>query len=296
MTLRSIAMPTMPVSDEGKRQRDQQRVVEEPWRRIADDLLHDEGHIGADHHHLAMRHVDDAHDPEGDGKPDRGEKQGPSRGSDRKRHSAARPTRRGCFRAKQGPPARLAQRGPRRSQWQRAVRRRPGLPLVLTISMAAIRSSSEAVEVRMRAAMACSIASFTAGSVSLPSASRNGSIAAWSRLRNISSAALRRVGGIGCEQREAADDRLDLPSDLVVDGDLVEFVFGGLAERFAGRCIADLDLTSAVTDHDAAVRFSDQKLAVAERCQGRRRRADRHSRRSRQSPSLLRETCLCRGL
>ena len=31
--------------------------------------------IGAEHHHLAMRHVDDAHDAEGDGEADRGEQQ-----------------------------------------------------------------------------------------------------------------------------------------------------------------------------------------------------------------------------
>ena len=41
----------------------------------ADHLLHHEGHIGADHHHLAMRHVDDAHHAEGDGKPDGGKQQ-----------------------------------------------------------------------------------------------------------------------------------------------------------------------------------------------------------------------------
>ena len=37
-------------------------------------------------------------------------------------------------------------------------------------------------------------------------------------------------------------DRLDLAPELVVDRDLVEFGFGGLAEGFAGRGIADLEL------------------------------------------------------
>ena len=75
MTLRSMAMPMSAGQQEGERKGDQQRIVEKIGRRIADDVLHDEGHIGADHHHLAMRHVDDAHDAEGDGKADGGKQQ-----------------------------------------------------------------------------------------------------------------------------------------------------------------------------------------------------------------------------
>ncbi len=41
----------------------------------AEDLLHHEGGVGAEHDHLAVRHVDDAHDAEGDGEPDGGEQQ-----------------------------------------------------------------------------------------------------------------------------------------------------------------------------------------------------------------------------
>ncbi len=40
-----------------------------------DELLNHEGRIGAEHHHLAMRHVDDAHDAEGDRQPDRRQEQ-----------------------------------------------------------------------------------------------------------------------------------------------------------------------------------------------------------------------------
>ena len=43
-------------------------------RRRQDDL-DDVGGVGAEHHHLAMRHVDHAHDAEGDGEADRGEQQ-----------------------------------------------------------------------------------------------------------------------------------------------------------------------------------------------------------------------------
>ena len=52
-----------------------ERIVEQ--RRIvgADEFLHDEGRVGAEHHHFAMRHVDDAHHAEGDGKADRRQQQ-----------------------------------------------------------------------------------------------------------------------------------------------------------------------------------------------------------------------------
>ena len=60
---------------EGKRHRDQERIVEQARTAGADVFLHHEGDIGADHHHLAVRHVDDAHHAEGDGKPDRREQQ-----------------------------------------------------------------------------------------------------------------------------------------------------------------------------------------------------------------------------
>ena len=60
---------------EGNRHRDQERVVEQARTAGADVFLHHEGDVGADHHHFAMRHVDDAHHAEGDGKPDRRQQQ-----------------------------------------------------------------------------------------------------------------------------------------------------------------------------------------------------------------------------
>ena len=45
-------------------------------RRVgAQEFLHHEGRVGAEHHHLAVGHVDDAHDAEGDGEADGGEQQ-----------------------------------------------------------------------------------------------------------------------------------------------------------------------------------------------------------------------------
>ena len=60
---------------ERERHRDEQRIVEQAGIAGADQVLHDEGRVGAEHHHLAMRHVDDAHHAERDGKADGGEQQ-----------------------------------------------------------------------------------------------------------------------------------------------------------------------------------------------------------------------------
>jgi len=62
--------------DEGDRDGDDEVPPEEAGRqRRAEDFLHDIGGIGAEHDHLAMRHVDDPHHAEGDGEADRGEQQ-----------------------------------------------------------------------------------------------------------------------------------------------------------------------------------------------------------------------------
>ena len=62
-------------NDECERNGDGKRIVEQ--RRIvgADHLLHHEGGVGAEHDHLAVRHVDDAHHAEGDGEADGGQQQ-----------------------------------------------------------------------------------------------------------------------------------------------------------------------------------------------------------------------------
>ncbi len=72
---RSMARPTAPATRKASGSGDRQRPVEQAGERGADDVLHDEGGVGAEHHHLAMRHVDDAHDAEGDGEADRREQQ-----------------------------------------------------------------------------------------------------------------------------------------------------------------------------------------------------------------------------
>ena len=75
MTPRSMAMPTRPVNRKADGNGDRHRIVEQPRRQVAHEFLHHERGIGAQHHHLAVRHVDDAHDAEGDGEPDGREQQ-----------------------------------------------------------------------------------------------------------------------------------------------------------------------------------------------------------------------------
>ena len=75
MTPRSMTRPTKRRDREGERQGDDQRPVEQAGKGGADHLLDDKGGVGAEHDHLAMRHVDDAHDAEGDGEADRREQQ-----------------------------------------------------------------------------------------------------------------------------------------------------------------------------------------------------------------------------
>ena len=72
---RSIASPTAPATRKASGSAIASDQSNRPGAGRADDVLHDEGGVGAEHHHLAMRHVDDAHDAEGDGEADRRQQQ-----------------------------------------------------------------------------------------------------------------------------------------------------------------------------------------------------------------------------
>ena len=67
-----------PGDQEGDRQRQHHRPIR---HRSRHEHLHDVSGVGAEHHHLAMRHVDDAHHAEGDGQADGGEQQHGSGGN-----------------------------------------------------------------------------------------------------------------------------------------------------------------------------------------------------------------------
>ena len=73
--LRSIRTPIGAGDQKGQRDRHRQRPVEAGREARATELLDDVGRVGAEHHHLAVRHVDDAHHAEGDGEADRGQQQ-----------------------------------------------------------------------------------------------------------------------------------------------------------------------------------------------------------------------------
>ena len=72
---RSMASPTAPATRKASGSAMASDQSNRPGAEVRMTLLHDEGGVGAEHHHLAMRHVDDAHDAEGDGEADRGEQQ-----------------------------------------------------------------------------------------------------------------------------------------------------------------------------------------------------------------------------
>jgi hypothetical protein len=60
---------------QGQRKGHQECVIEAGGPARAAELLHDIGRVGAQHHHLAVRHVDHAHHPEGDGEADGGQEE-----------------------------------------------------------------------------------------------------------------------------------------------------------------------------------------------------------------------------
>ena len=72
MTSRSIATPTVA---ETRKASGSATASDHCWKLRRQRALDDEGRVGAEHHHLAVRHVDDAHDAEGDGQADRREQQ-----------------------------------------------------------------------------------------------------------------------------------------------------------------------------------------------------------------------------
>ena len=60
---------------EGHRHRGQQVPVKQARQEFLKHALHHVGGVSADHHQLAVRHVDDAHEAIGDGQPERHQQQ-----------------------------------------------------------------------------------------------------------------------------------------------------------------------------------------------------------------------------
>ena len=210
--VRSISDADRAGDQKGERQRDHQRIVEQ--RRIvgADQLLHDEGRVGAEHHHLAMRHVDDAHDAEGDGEADGGEQQHRAerqpvpgvlhRGPDRQavldrclgRAARLRPPSGGWpAGSPSSRPAHPDRRGRGSRRWRRSCRR--GLASLLTEDDGGARL------------VRC--AGLTRGSFSSASALSSAGSALSSRDLNTACAASKRRFGIGRHQRQRAERGVD---------------------------------------------------------------------------------------
>ena len=254
--------------EEGERQGDGERPVEQPGRGIADHLLHDEGRVGAEHHHLAMRHVDDAHHAEGDGEADRGEQQHraerdavpdvlaglPQRERRirsgrcrlRRRRGSARRRRRAAGAAA---PARRGRPAPRSSRWRRPSRRpggrRRGAPRRARAPWRRGPSAS------------CSCGERRLERIERPRRRRAGRS---SRRR------VRRTAGSGLSSVSAADRGADGAAQPVVDRDLLQLAARRFAERLAGQRIdrgRACGLSALCADDDGAVGLARVEIAVA---------------------------------
>jgi hypothetical protein len=75
ITLRSSTAPTSAAGQEAGRDGRHDVEVEGTRQVLPEQVLHQVGGIGADHHQLAVRHVDDAHQPVGDGQAQRHQQQ-----------------------------------------------------------------------------------------------------------------------------------------------------------------------------------------------------------------------------
>ena len=123
MIVRSIRTPVRPGDEERRGNRDENRDADVVRHR----RLHDVGRVGAEHHQLAVRHVDDAHDAERDRQADgdehehraeaQAEEQRLDAGVERRAHRSMRSTRR-----RRPPPGRRrrARRSCRRATSRRA--------------------------------------------------------------------------------------------------------------------------------------------------------------------------------
>ncbi len=169
MTPRSMAMPTRPATRKADGNGDRQRVVEQPRREGADELLHHERGVGAQHHHLAVRHVDDAHDAEGDGEPDGREQQD---GAEREAvpevlHHAAIGRDTGRWRRWHRPPCAARWAADRRAGCRAVPRASWSLRSRMTAMASSLSTSLDDGCMRTIAARASSIAFLTRASVSL---------------------------------------------------------------------------------------------------------------------------------
>ena len=75
--------------EKGQRHRSHQVPVESAWKELLEHALHHVGGVGADHHQLAVGHVDHAHEAVGDGQAQRHQQQDGAQADARKRSAQA---------------------------------------------------------------------------------------------------------------------------------------------------------------------------------------------------------------
>ena len=237
-------------------------------------LLHDEGHIGADHHHLAMRHVDDAHDAEGDRQTGRRQQQHRAEAKPVIDILQDAPQLQPPSIAATAVPSRLRHRLRLRPSAMPASRPRAARsPRSRNTATAAIRSSTEASgEKSIEAARACCSRSLTAAIGFL----RQGAVERRQRGRVVRLE--HRLGRlepqrrIGREQAQAAERRGDRVAHRVVDAHRLQRRRGNIRGRLAG--IGGDETPSSVLMNSACAR-ADIQFAGLQRADAFRPRADR---------------------
>ena len=167
-------------------------------------LLHHEGDIGADHDHLTVRHVDDAHDAEGDRQTGGGQQQDGTEADTVINTLQQRPKLQVAIDLRVIAVAAAGgdRRRPGRSGCPACCARFEIAAIAQDLEMASIRSTSElSGAASIAAARACSMRRFTLGIGFLRQARSNAGKAAGSRARNTASAAASRAEASGANSR-----------------------------------------------------------------------------------------------
>ncbi len=244
----------------------------EPVRRqeCAKELLADKSGIGAEHDHLAMRHVDDAHHAEGDGEPDRGQQQ-----------HAAEADALEQIGGEANEPQALADRRQRVVDRPAQLRIGPGPVAQLVEEVLDLRVGGPSEPADRRQLLLPRAGQQPAGEQALLHRRANFGIGL-DRQRlfepgdGFGRGMLQRIAGgreagvaVGAEQGQRRQRRLDLAAQPIVDDDAGEAVGGDARNPFAGRGVAERRPgPGAGHDHHPAVGGGSQAV-VAQRLQDR---------------------------
>ena len=289
--MRSIATPTPPATRKASGRAIRSDMSNSPGALVRITSCTDEGGVGAEHDHLAMGHVDDAHHAEGDGEPDRGKQQ----------HRAEREAvedvlggvqdgepalDRGRCRAA---PLRAGAPGRRAAGFAGAPAHRRSARSAITLAAARRSSSGRSLARKMIAACASDITRLMRRSVSrsiarLQGRQRRGVSRLEHRLRGFEP-----LCRIRREQRQPAHAPHSIARRMpVVDAHRLQAGRGFTGSRLAGRGVEER--RRLVLDVSPAARPVEQP-PFCKRLDDLGRSADRRSARPRRLPSRSRRSC-----